>query len=86
MSTDSATTTTLMICEIARGVLVHWPGEPARRIPVGTTFYVDAWAGDGWYRGRLSDDPRPTHMHARDLGLPSEAGVQHTGIRFTSGK
>ncbi len=60
-----------MVCEIARGVFVAWPGEPVRLIPEGTRFYVDAWLGDGSYRGRLYDDPRPLQLHAKELGLPS---------------
>ncbi|MEV6242790.1 hypothetical protein [Lentzea sp. NPDC051838] len=83
MTTDSVVPAR-MVCEMVRGVLLHWPGEPPRRVPAGTVFYVDAWVGDGWYRGWLCDDPRPTQMHARDLGLPS--GGQHTGTRFTPGK
>jgi hypothetical protein len=59
-----------MVCEIARGVLVNWPGEPLRLVPEGTRFFVDAWLGDGWYRGRLHDDPRALQLHARELGLP----------------
>ena len=74
MSVDSVTdspTTARMVCEMVRGVLLNWPGEPPRRIPAGTKFMVEEWVGGGWYRGRLPDDPRPTQMHARDLGLPS---------------
>ncbi|MEU7478068.1 hypothetical protein AB0A63_18935 [Lentzea sp. NPDC042327] len=59
-----------MVCEIARGVHVTWPGEPLRFIPEGTRFFVEAWVGDGWYRGRLRDDPRPMHVNASCLGLP----------------
>lgn len=60
-----------MVCETTRGVLVTWPGEPVNLVSEGTRFYVDAWVGDGWYRGRLYDDPRPLELHAKDLGLPS---------------
>jgi hypothetical protein len=59
-----------MVCEIQRGVLVTWPGEPLRHVPAGTKFLVDAWAGDGWYRGRIWDDPRALQLRAKDLGLP----------------
>lgn len=59
-----------MVCELRRGVVVTWPGEPLKHLPAGTEFLVEAWAGDGWYRGRLRDDPRPLDVHARDLGLP----------------
>lgn len=61
-----------MVCEISRGIHVTQPDEPPRYVPPGTKFFVDAWVGDGWYRGRLWDDPREVRLHAGDLGLPCE--------------
>src|SRR5687768_10196247 len=64
-----------MVCETTRGVLVTWPGEPLNLVPEGTRFYVEACVGDGWYRGRLHDDPRLLELHADYLGLPSAPDV-----------
>lgn len=69
--TDASPVPARMVCEISRGIHVTRPGEPPRYVPAGTKLFVDAWVGDGWYRGRLWDDPRQLDVHASDLGLPN---------------
>lgn len=61
-----------MICEIDRGAYVTLPDESRTYVPPGTTFFVEAWAGGGWYRGRLWNDLRHVLVHAADLGLPGD--------------
>lgn len=58
-----------MVCEVDRDIHVRRVDEPPRRVPAGTKIFIDAWAGAGWYRGRLWDDPREVYVHACDLGL-----------------
>lgn len=61
-----------MVCEVDRGIYVRRTDEPPRYVPAGTKIFIDAWAGAGWYRGRLWDSRAEVFVHAGDLGLSYE--------------